>query len=127
MYSLVEYFNETKQEFNFRAISLRCAARKRHLWKESNICQMKAKISKKCNLLTIDVICLLIDKWVNVTDYQHQAEPCKESLMFHQQKQQWQMVELGHVGAPAKLSTNSSAWANAGCGNPAAVSQGMSW
>lgn len=76
----------------------------------------------------MEVICFLTDKWVKATDDQHGiAEPCKESLIFHQQKQQWQKAELVLVGAPAKFPTDSSAWADAGCGNPAAVSQGMSW
>lgn len=85
MYSFVEYSNEPKQEFNFRAIPLRCVAKNSSYGKKATSVRSWLKINKNCNLLTIDVICLLIDKRVKVTDYQPGiAEPCTESLIFDQ-------------------------------------------
>lgn len=62
MHSLVEYSNEPKQEFNFRAILLRCAAKNSTYGKKVTSVRSRLKINKKYNLLTIDVICLLIGK-----------------------------------------------------------------
>lgn len=62
MYSLAEYSNEPKQEFNFRTIPLWCAAKNSTYGKKITSVRLWLKINKKYNLLTIDVICLLIDK-----------------------------------------------------------------
>lgn len=83
MYSLVEYSNEPKQEFNFRAIPLRCAAKNSTYGKKVTSVRSWFKISKKCNLLTIGAIRFLTDKWVKVPDYSRAwLSPAKNHSYF---------------------------------------------
>lgn len=62
MYSPVEYSNEPKQEFNFKTILLRCAAKNSTYGKKVTFVRLWLKTNKKYNLLTVDVICLFMDK-----------------------------------------------------------------
>lgn len=47
MHSLVEYSNEPKQKFNFRAIPLRCAAKNSTFGKKVTSVRSRLKINKK--------------------------------------------------------------------------------